>query len=217
MKSEPDIRIKNAFKEKQFYVGITQTGKTNALCYHLSRATIPYTVWDETGTISRLLRPFNPRTQRIIRPPVFPKLQYITKKEAKERQDKKLEAFDSLCHKVMSEGNQIFVVDEVHTFCTKRSISYEFNELITKGGNLDVGFIGTSQSVAQVSNIILGNTLHFWIFKTAVPNDIEWLGKFIDKKIVEQSQFLPDYAYIYYKLGGKAEKYAPVPNMSLFY
>jgi len=215
-KGVPDIVIPNAFKENQFYVGIRQSGKTNALCYHLSITDLPYTVWDEVGVISRMLKPLRPKTQRIVQSPVFPTLLYISKEEAQRRQKLKLEAFDSCCHRVMAEGNQLFVVDEVHTFCNKRQISYEFNELITKGGNRNVGFIGTSQSVMQVSNIILGNTMHFFIFRTALPNDVEWLGKFIPKDVIKQSQYLPPYAYLYYKLGHEPKAYAPVKKMSLF-
>jgi hypothetical protein len=216
-KGTPDIHIPHPAAENIFILGIRRQGKTNYLAYLLSRLSMPYTLWDEVGAVSRIFRPLYPQTQKIVYPPIFPKLPYISKEEANRRRELKLEAFDSVCHTIMNKGNQMFIVDEVHTFCDKRNISYEFNELITKGGNINVGFIGTSQSVSQVSNIILGNTLHFFIFRTTLPNDIEWLGKVIPKRIVEQSQYVEPYGFIYHKVGMRDPVYgAAIKKMTLF-
>jgi len=181
-----------------------QEGKTNLLCYHLSLTRCPFTLWDEIGAVSRILKPLNPKTQRIINPNF-----YTTDKT------KKRSMFHQICQRVMLEGNQLFIVDEVHQYCTKRTLDPELEKVVTLGGNKNIGFIGTTQTVRQVHNTILGNTRHFWIMRTFLKPDVNWISFFIPKETVLMSKDLPPHGYIYYPLGGKALLGSAVKKMSL--
>ena len=214
MKGIPDIHITNAFKENQMFIGIRQGGKTNTSAYFLSLTTLPYTVWDEVGAFSRMLRPLNPRAQRIINPnAIIPKTSSSLDDEIWH--EAKLDLFRKTCRQVMEEGNRLMVIDEVHQYCTKRTIDKALENVITLGGNRNVGVICTSQSVRQVHNTILGNTTHFFIMKTFLKPDIDWLSAFIPKEVISLSQTLPQYAYIYYRIGEKPLIGSPVKKMEL--
>lgn len=216
MRSTPDIHITNPFKEKQFAIGMSQEGKTNFICYQLSRSTIPYTFYDTFGAASRKFRPLNPKTQRIIDPTrLFPSNQLMTKAQRIEMQAKRLDLFESTCTHVLDEGSQLFVVDETQEFCTKRTINPAFGDVITLGGNNNVGFIGTSQFIREVNNIILGNTKHFFIFRTFLKPDVDWLSAFVPKEYVLMSRDLEPHGYIYYPLGGKPQIGSAVKKMEL--
>jgi len=199
----PDILITNPFKENQFYLGIRQEGKTNLLAYHLSLMRCPFTVWDEVGALSRMFKPLIPRMQKIVCPP-----------DTISRAGKTA-LFWRTCRQVMNEGNQIFVVDEVHQYCTKRQIDFELERVVTLGGNVNVGFIGTSQTIRQVHNTILGNTRHFWILRTFLKPDVDWLSAFVPKEYVLMSRDLPPHGYIYYPLGGRPLVCKAVKKMQL--
>jgi len=202
-KGIPDIHITNPLKENQFYLGIRQEGKTNLLAYHLSLTRCPYTVFDTVGALSGMLRPLCPMTQKIVNPTGYSR-------------EARLQLFHNVCTSVMTEGNQLFVLDEAHQFCDKRWIDPSLADVVTLGGNKNVAFVGTSQTVRQVSNVILGNTRHFWVMRTFLKPDVDWLSCFIPKEYVLMSKDLPPHGYIYYVLGGKPLICSAVKKMSLF-
>ncbi len=216
MKSTPDIHILNPFKEKQFAIGMSQEGKTNFVCYQLSRSNIPFTFYDTFGAASKKFRPLNPKTQHIIDPTrIYPTTVSMTKQQRLDIKNKRADLFDLTCNRVLDEGNQLFVVDETQEHCTKRTINPAFGDLITMGGNNDVGFIGTSQFIRDVNNDILGNTKHFFIFRTFLKPDVDWLGYFVPKDYILMSKDLEPHGYIYYRLGGKPQIGCPVKKMEL--
>ena len=216
MRGQPDINIQNAFKEKQIYIGISQEGKTNAVCYHLSKTLLPYTFYDTFGAASRKFRPLNPKTQRLIDPTrIYPMSPLMPANQRAEIKAKRQELFKDICNRVLAEGNQLFIVDEVQEFCTKRTIDPDLEDVVTLGGNNNIGFISTSQSVRQVNNIILGNTRHFFIFRTFLKPDVDWLSVFVPKEYILLSKDLPKYCYIYYQLGGEPQLGSPVKKMEL--
>jgi acetone carboxylase gamma subunit len=216
MKSTPSIHITNPFKEKQFYIGMSQEGKTNLLCYHLSTSTLPFTLYDTVGAASRKFKPLNPKTQKIIDPTrLYPSNYSMTNPQRIEIKTKRLQLFEATCNRVLDEGNQLFIVDETQEFCTKRTINPAFGDVIQLGGNENVGFMGTSQFIRDVNNDILGNTKHFFIFRTFLKPDVDWLGAFIPKETILMSKDLEPHGYIYYKLGGTPQIGSPVKKMEL--
>jgi hypothetical protein len=201
-KGVPDIHITNPLKENQIYLGIRQEGKTNLLAYHLSLTGCPYTIFDTVGALRTMLKPRYPPVQKIVNPTGL-------------KPDERLQLFHRVCNSVMIRGNQLLVVDEVHQFCDKRWIDPLLSDIVTLGGNRNVAFIGTSQTVRQVSNVILGNTRHFWVMRTFLKPDVDWLSCFIPKEYVQLSKDLPPHGYIYYMLGGKPLVCKAVKKMTL--
>jgi hypothetical protein len=117
---------------------------------------------------------------------------------------------------VVNQCNTVFVLDEVHQYCSKRWIDPCLQGVVTARGNQKIGFIGTSQTPNQIHNNILSNVTHFYIFRLWLDSDLKWLHSSVDgdeKKKVPLLRKLPKYAYAYYLQGEKIEFGAPVKQM----
>jgi hypothetical protein len=195
----PDIHIIQPFKERLAVVGMVQEGKTNFLEWLMSQCTVKYTCFDSIGVIARSgFKPTKPDIQQIITP------KYSTRQTE----------FDEACKTVWKEGNQIFIIDEVSDHCTKWEIPPAFDIIVTKGGNRNIGLWVTTQRPAQVHNNILAGCKHHIIFRTYLPQDVEWYKQVVPKDIIMESQQQAQYHFIYYKLGGQPQFFKPVKDMS---
>lgn len=224
MRGQPDIHITNPLKENKCYIGMKQEGKTSLLCYHLKHSMVPYTVWDERGAVSKKLRPSYPRNQKIIDPTrLFPIPLSATQPQREAIREQRNELFKHTCHQVLQEGNQMFVVDEIHNHCTKRSIDPDLANVITDGGNSDngdvehggVSVVYTSQEPRQLFNTILAETKHFFLFRLWMEADIAWLHGTIPDSALETCRKLPSHAYIYLPIGGEAQLFKPLSKLDL--
>lgn len=196
--SRPAIQFLNPLKERVAIIGMVQEGKTNFLKWLLTITLNRYTVFDTLGQVSMgNFTPLKPDIQKIIKPPFH----------------QRIPIFQQTCKQVWKEGNQIFAIDEISEFCTKWEILPELDIIVKMGGNRNIGMWFTTQRVAQVHNNILGNCKHHFIFRTFLPQDVEWYSKFVPKEIILQSKDLPPYHFIYYQLGRDPQIFKPVKNM----
>lgn len=193
----PDIHITNPFKERVAVVGMIQEGKSNFLKWLLALCQVRYTVFDTLGVIRRNFAPLNPDTQTVITPPFY------------QRQ----RIFQETCHNVWNKGNQIFAIDEVSEFCTKWVLPDDLGQIIKMGGNRNIGVWVTTQRVAQVHNDVLSGVKHHFIFRTYLPQDLEWYSKVVPKEIIVMAKDLPKYHFIYYELGHEPQVFKPVKDM----
>jgi hypothetical protein len=163
-----------------------QDGKTNLL------------KWLTLGQVGKGFKPLKPDVQQIIKP-----------EWARRNQE-----FDKVCVDVWNKGNLIFAIDEVSVFCNKWEMPDPLNRLISMGGNRNIAVWITTQRVAQVHNNILANCQYHFIFKTFLPQDVEWYSKFVPKEIILKSKDLPRFHFIYYPLGREPTVCKPVKLMS---
>lgn len=198
--SEPPIMISQPYKDCVLITGMRQDGKTNLLKWLLSQCgrEVNYTVFDTMGVVSRGFTPLNPEKQKIV----------------KGRYDYQASEFSKTCKEVWKAGNQIFAVEEVQEFCTKHQF-YEpqLKDLMNLGGNREIALWFTTRRVAEVHNDIIANIQHHFIFRLYLPQDKEWFSKFVPKEIIEQSQSLPPYHFIYYRVGRDPQVMKPVKFM----
>jgi hypothetical protein len=203
MKGVPDIVISDPYHEHQFYLGMSGSGKTNLLAYHLSLSQCRYTVFDTVGALSRILKPLYPSIQKIINPLALGF--YDQQRQA---------LFNQTCQNVLKEKYHLFIIDEVQEFCSKRAINPYLKSVITTGRNFHVSMFGTSQNVSVVNNIILSNIRHFWIFRSFIPTEKAWLSTFIPDATMNMRDALPPFGYVYYHtLSGKSLICDPVKKM----
>lgn len=174
-----------------------QEGKTNLLKWLLNSCPNRYTVFDTLGQVSRGFQPLKPDIQRIVTPSWAQHYSLFLK----------------TCEEVWKEGNQIFAIDEVSQYTTKWEMPDQLKRLISMGGNRNIALWITTQRVAQVHNDLLANIKHHFIFRTFLPQDIEWYSKFVPKDIILMSKDLPRFHFIYYKLGGEPQIFKPVKLM----
>jgi len=194
---KPLIQFANPLKDCVAIIGMRQEGKTNLLKWLLNSTRNPYTVFDTLGQVSKGFKPLDPKTQKIFHP----------------SWDRRYIDFDQTCKDVWKEGNQILAIDEVSVFCNKWEMPEPLNRLISMGGNRNIAVWITTQRVAQVHNNILANCQYHFIFRTYLPQDIEWYSKFVPKEIILMSKDLPRYHFIYYQLGREPVICKPVKLM----
>jgi hypothetical protein len=194
MSLKPTIYFQNPYKDCVAIIGMRQEGKTNLLKWLLRNTTNRYVVFDSLGQVSVGFKPLRPKTQKVIIP------------EWSRRE----EIFDAVCLDVWRRGNLIFAVDEVSLFCSKWDMPEPLNRLISMGGNRNIAIWITTQRVAQVHNNILANCQYHFIFRTYLPNDVEWYSKVVPRNVILMSKDLPRYHFIYYKLGEKPVVMKPV-------
>lgn len=195
--SHPIIHITNPLKDCVSIIGMRQEGKTNLLKWLLNSTRNAYTVFDTLGQVSRGFKPLMPDIQKIVKPIWAQRFQY----------------FNKICNDVWKEGNQILAIDEVSVFCSKWEMPEPLNRLISMGGNRNISVWITTQRVAQVHNNILANTQHHFIFRTYLPQDVDWYSKFVPKDIILMSKDLPRFHFIYYQLGREPVICKPVKLM----
>jgi hypothetical protein len=195
--SAPDIQIANPYKERVAIIGMIQEGKTNFLKWLLNICPVRYTVFDTLGQVKRGFTPLKPDIQTVITP-AFAQRQRV---------------FEDTCKDVWNKGNQVFAIDEVSEFCSKWDLPDHLGVIVKMGGNRNVGLWITTQRVAQVHNDVLGGCKHHFIFRTYLPQDVEWYSKVVPKDIILMSKDLPPYHFIYYQLGHEPQVFKPVKDM----
>jgi len=191
--AKPDILFTNPLKECVCIVGMRQEGKTTLLKWLLHHVKNRYTAFDTLGSLGNF-QPTYPQIQRIVRP----------------RYAESLQMFLQACRQVWNEGNQIFAVDEIGKFCTKHTMPQELSDLVDLGGNRNISVWFTTRRVAEVHNNLIANATHHFIFRTFLPQDVEWYGQFIPKDIILMSKNLPPHWFIYYRVGDQPKIFKPV-------
>jgi hypothetical protein len=192
-----DIRITNPFKERVAIIGMIQEGKTNLLKWLLSITPVPFLVFDTLGQVSKGFNPVKPDVQTVVKP-VWAQRQAV---------------FKETCHDVWNKGNMVFAIDEVSEFCTKWELPDHLGVIVKMGGNRNIGLWVTTQRVAMVHNDILAGCKHHFIFRTYLPQDIEWYSKVVPKDVILMAKDLPPYHFIYYQLGHEPQVFKPVKKM----
>ena len=175
-----------------------QEGKTNLLAYLLAHTQNPYVCLDTMGILTKAnFQPLLPKKQQIVKPH-FNSCQTV---------------FTKLCKYVWKKSNMIFAIEEINQYCTKHYIPPELRGLINLGGNRNIALWFTTRRIAEVHNDIVANCIHHFIFRTFLPQDVDWYSTFIPKDVILLSKDLPKYNFIYYKIGGTPQIYKPVNKM----
>lgn len=193
---QPDIQFVNPLKENVCIVGMGQEGKSNLLSWLLSINQNSYTLFNTVNALK--FNPLRPEKQKIITP----------------NYRQRVPIFLKICNEVWKQENQILAVDEIHNFSTKWQISEELGQIVNMGGNHSISIWFTTRRVSQVHNDLLSQCKHHFIFRTYLPQDLEWYGKVVPKDIILMSRDLPPYHFIYYKLGREPIIMKPVKDMT---
>ena len=85
--------------------------------------------------------------------------------------------FDSLCLKVYSLRNLIFIMDELHNNASKYRTEKNLDLLARNCNNRQIGYIAIFQRPAEIPNYILSTSTHRFFFFLDLPNDREYIEK----------------------------------------
>ena len=171
MKIEANLRI--------FITGKTQSGKSylaksilqqfnNRVIYDIKRE------YSDLGLVVRSFKDFERAIKGGCNKVVY------------QPEDLSQEHFNDVCGFIYKNlKNIMFCVDEVHNFCTKSFIPFEFKKLITitQGDPYRIGVISITQRPANTHNDVISNSSLYIAFKLNLRNDI---------KAVEESTGIPE-------------------------
>lgn len=92
--------------------------------------------------------------------------------------------------------NCIVIVDEAMQICTARSIPFWYKSILTRGREHNIGCWSCSQRPKDLHNLILTESVHWFVFRLNSPDDRDKL-----KRASGDSRFLesPKGHYFYYK------------------
>jgi len=153
-----------------------------------------------------LWKPLFPKTQRVVTPNGWNDI---------------LPCFERTAKEVWAQGNTQFIIDDISVrreikgklkpyLCDKFWMQADLAKIMNQGGNRNISLWFTAQRVAQVHNDLLSNCHHHVIYKLYLPQDIDWYSQVIPKEIVEKSKDLPEFEFIYYKLGENPQFCKPI-------
>jgi len=199
------IQIKT--NQRVFITGKTQSGKTNFAKY-LIRQLKNYIIFDIKREYSGFGIVVNDRKSFVTA------LNRGYSQIVIQPNDLSKEFFDSICETVFKKlTNIMFIVDEVHKFCTKNSIPYYLNAIVTVGASLGIGFMGISQRCANVHNDILASSEYIISFYQFLDNDINKLKEFLGA----DAEKLKNLEYYYFLMFSIFDKkivfYKPIKKM----
>lgn len=120
--------------------------------------------------------------------------------------------FEEFCMASRQIWNLVIIVEEVQLFCTKASMPYHFNEIVTTGCNHGNTYIALTQRPAEIHNAILSNSHHRIIFRLQWLTDKDVIGKWTgDLEAVKWLSTAPLYSYLYHHyLDEKPERCKPI-------
>jgi len=78
------------------------------------------------------------------------------------------EQFLEMCY---NKGNCNVLIDEAMAICTSSNIPFWYKSLLTKGRELKISVWSCSQRPAQLSNFVLTESKHWFIFRLNAVND----------------------------------------------
>lgn len=139
----------------------------------------------------------------------LPHVQVIQPKYGQKKQ-----VMEQVARKVFNEGNLVFVIEEVDQYCTAQLLPDYLDSLINLGGNRNIALIMTSRRMAKVHNDLVGNCDYHFLFQSFLPQDLSYYDDYIGK-VAWECKNLPDYHFIYYKLGEEPVFCRPVKPLKL--
>lgn len=97
-----------------------------------------------------------------------------------------------------TQVNRMILVDEIEQFASKHKINPNLAKLVRWGRHANLGFIFVSKTTSEIHNLLLSQANHLFCFKIHLPNQLEYLSKWIGKEIINKIRNLQPHYFIYY-------------------
>lgn len=194
-------------KENVSIVGLAQSGKTNLACFiamNLIKSGHNVIIEDNRNRFTRL----NPLCVKNS----FDRLGTQNLEILQLRWTN--EVFETLCGKVMSLHEEVFIMDELHNFCSKNRAETNLAMLVRNCNNENIGYIAIFQRPQEVPSMVLSNSHHIYAFPLELPSDIDymctWLGD--DFRKFNESE-IPKYTCLHKTQGIRGTDFVKAPRL----
>jgi len=122
------------------------------------------------------------------------------------------EEFDNKCREVYRRRNVVFAIESLDLYANpykplNEHLPYLWR-LVHWGRKRNIGLIMTSRRIASVHKDPCSQCKHWFIFYTFLPNDIDYMKKFVGETALKAKELQPWY-FIYWSYG-RAKLYAPI-------
>lgn len=91
--------------------------------------------------------------------------------------------FDEFCAKADTWSNLVVAVEETHLFVGKYKMPPHFGSIVRSGRPKGVTWIVVTRRPQDCHNSILGDAEHIFCFEMELPNDIDFMKKWVGKEI----------------------------------
>ncbi len=105
--------------------------------------------------------------------------------------------FNKVCEIAFNIGNIALFVDEAADVCGSSQIEHYHRLIMSRGRSRGVGIVNCSQRPRMIHNSLISEAEHFIIFRLFLSTDRDKLKQGLPGEIIEKSQSLPLFHYIY--------------------
>lgn len=113
--------------------------------------------------------------------------------------------FDSLCEKVFTLTNVVFVMDELHNYCSKYQIPKPLGILLRNCNNRNISYVAIFQRPQEVPSMVLSNSNHRYCFYLDLFTDVDYMKEFIGMEMEKfKTGEMPKYHGLYRKKGTRS-------------
>lgn len=124
-----------------------------------------------------------------------------------------IEEFDWFCADVLAHRNIVFAIESIDLFSPPfKPVPPNLWKLVHWGRKRGIGLIMTSRRIASVHKDPCSQCKHWFIFYTFLPNDVDYLRKFVGETADKAKQLKP--WYFLYWTQGQAQIYSPIPKVN---
>jgi len=166
--------------DKAMIVGVSDSGKTYLLRHLLK-------VFEKQGVDFLVYDSEREKTFDDLKP----KQRYKPKSSS-------VDEFDYVCGKVYEARNLVFAIESIDLFSPPfKPVPPNLWKLVHWGRKRNIGLIMTSRRIASVHKDPCSQCKHWFIFFTFLPNDIDYMRKFVGETAKQAENLQPRY-FIYW-------------------
>jgi hypothetical protein len=103
------------------------------------------------------------------------------------------EEFGEVSWICLKHGNMLYAVEEANTFASKTKIEPRFQRCINWGRMEGLGVVVISPRCSNLHNDCIAQANHVFLFKTQLPNDLQWLGGFVPPDALKELPTLEEH------------------------
>lgn len=118
--------------------------------------------------------------------------------------------FDRVCEILYKWGNICLFVDEASFYTDSWSIEKWHKEIMVRGRSRNVGIVNLSQRPKEISNFLISESDHQFVFKLMLDSDIEKLKGIIPKRYHKEMYSMKLYHFLYNDISGNTGMHRPI-------
>lgn len=122
--------------------------------------------------------------------------------------------FNTVCEITYKWGNIVLLEDEASFYSDSHSIEKWHKEILVRGRTRNVGMVNLTQRPKEISNFLISESDHQFVFKLTLDTDIAKLKSMIPRKYHQLMYELKPYYFIHNDTNGNAFAQKPIKSLT---